>query len=121
MGLKFKVWDGENIISINEALRNELVGFQTYGEDGCLDEFFAGVEILQYTGSVDKNEKEIYRGYILKAYKHNEEEFVNQVIFRKGCFWFGNWNWIEFICKFRRIEVIGNIYENKEMMEGFRL
>ena len=65
----------------------------------------------RYTGTPDKNKKKIFEGDIVKAFKYNEEPFTFEVTYRNGCFWFGNWNWIEFLDIFRSVEVVGNVHE----------
>jgi len=71
-----------------------------------------------FTGLKDKNGKEIYEGDRVRALKHNESPFVNEIVWRDGVLWFGNWNWIEFQNIFRSIEIIGNIYENPNLLES---
>lgn len=73
----------------------------------------------QFTGLTDKNGKEIYKGDIVKCIDHptNAESGVFEVAFHTGTF----------VCKESMIvlrdfgtawtEVIGNIYENPELME----
>lgn len=68
----------------------------------------------QFTGWCDKNGVKIFKGDIVRAYKNNEVLFTEVIAFRNGCFWFGNWNWIEFLNMFRNIEVIGNIHDITE-------
>ena len=70
----------------------------------------------QYTGLRDKNGKKIFEGDIVKAFKHNEEQFICAIKYKNGCFWFGNWNWCEFLNKFRSLEFIGNIHDNPELL-----
>lgn len=72
----------------------------------------------QYTGTPDKNRNKIFECDIVKAFKNNEEPFVAVVTKRNGCFWFGNWNWCEFLDKFRNYEVIGNVFDNPELVKG---
>ena len=67
----------------------------------------------RFTGLTDKHEIRIYEGDIVKAYWHNEREFTEKITFRNGCFWFGNWNFIEFLDKFRNYEIVGNIYDTE--------
>lgn len=81
-----------------------------------IDAFWVEVDpatVGRFTGLTDKNKKRIYSGDIVKAYLHNETEFTEKIEFRNGCFWFGNWNIIEFMDKFRNYEVIGNIYDTE--------
>ena len=72
-------------------------------------------EINQYTGLHDKNGKEIYEGDILKA-PYSDCSTQHKVYFEDGCFklQFKDLDeWSE-----KEIEIIGNIYENQELLEG---
>jgi uncharacterized phage protein (TIGR01671 family) len=79
-------------------------------------------DFMQYTGLRDKNGKEIYEGEILNMTYHGSVSIVKPEIkgvvgFEKGCF-------IDKESGFalgkigRSLEVIGNIYENPELLES---
>lgn len=66
--------------------------------------------ICQYTGLTDKNEKKIFEGDIVKI--SNDEIF--EVKYEDGGFtaglFLGDWD-------YGHVEVIGNIYDNPELLE----
>lgn len=70
--------------------------------------------IMLSTTTVDDNGTLIFEGDVVTAYKHNETKITQAIIFRDGCFWFGNWNWIEFLSIFRNIKIINNIHNEDE-------
>jgi uncharacterized phage protein (TIGR01671 family) len=92
---------------------------------------FHEFELMQYTGLNDKNGKEIYEGDIvefndfdsLRTGGHTEDNIIRNTV----CFSCGAWivktengfyDLYTAIVNDEELEVIGNIYENPELLEG---
>ena len=98
-----------------------------------------GESVGQFTGLYDKNKKEIYNGDIVKStkskYKRFDDDGIYEVYFNKFlCHYaliasrnkwetkhgqYDNYSLTE--CKAKEFEVIGNIYENLELLENKQL
>ena len=98
--IKFRAW-------YKEGMLNET----------CICENHSGV-LMQYTGLKDKNNKEIYEGDICIV--HDFEKLKVEVRFRKETASFEGHNpkeifpWVELSPTY--YEIIGNIYENPELL-----
>ncbi len=86
---------------------NSVSGFQT--DATTVDE----IVLMQYTGLKDKNGEEIYEGDILKVIVGNKYEYMEVYLIQdkehNGIYSFDPLD-------LEDIEVIGNIYENKELL-----
>ena len=105
--IKFRVWDKQKKFMIKTVTIQNL----TYKFASNKDHIF-----LQYTGLKDKNGKEIYEGDIV----YIDDEAIN-VVFEEGAFkvhtkYDGDWLLSEL--DLSNLEVIGNIYENPELLKG---
>ena len=116
--IKFRAWDG---------LRMTTSGIMFGSSNGNL--FSAGeMPIMQYTGLKDKNGKEIYEGDVVRKYRHSIESDlytrVGVVEYKEDRFrCFGDKCQFYLNGQFSDIpessyEVIGNIYENPELLES---
>ena len=91
-------------------------------------------ELMQYTGLKDKNGKEMYEGDIVRFYfeatsfdggEYDTDyatEMIDDVYFEDGCFWVRLLNEPQHGSAYlyrhnKHCEVIGNIYENANLME----
>ena len=116
--IKFRAWDKENEEMYDVAMIDVETGEVAYTDHPTgynADALLEQVELMQYTGLKDKNGKEIYEGDILKDCDTRE---IKTVIWHKNCFilrdtkGFYQWTYFE-----DEHEVIGNIYENSDLLE----
>ncbi len=109
---------------------------QTYIGKDCEDHRVKSTTVGQFTGLYDKNGREIYEGDILRIYglskteKMLEQPEIDVVNFDRGAFVFApslKHRGLTLDKMFERhkaatmyLEVIGNIYETPELLEGVR-
>ena len=126
--IKFRAWDGEKMHSPIEWSDNGVLYPNEYIYDNCPNKGDlgllynigrGGVEMLQWTGLVDKKGVEIYEGDVVKT-----KNSKYKVIFDKCCFWgvdelgkYPIYQIRNYVLDDERFEVIGNIYENPELLE----
>lgn len=75
--------------------------------------------LMECTGLKDKEDKELYEGDIVRCYEH-KESFVGVVEFMHGMFGFRDKDsdFIELACWVTSLDILGNIYENPELLEN---
>jgi len=121
--IKFRAWDSGCDVMFDL--------FNDYPKDSikkCLLGKDEDITVMQFTGLEDKNGKEIYEGDIVNAVYHytdggdrHKVETKAKIIWDEIGFdvsplddmWISDWNLIDDVYKF---EIIGNIYENKELL-----
>ena len=125
--IKFRAWDDikETMMSGVSLYWNReefVVGIWNFEETHIVDGETKAI-LMQYTGLKDKNGVEIYESDIIKstsydAYEVKWVEFIGEENFGDGIGYAG-WN-IDLCSGYppvkQELEVIGNIYENKEVL-----
>ena len=119
--IKFRVWDNERNAMFNsksvdiDFFEGKIeITSDTIRYDEVYTDEIKDFELMQYVGCKDKNNKEIYEGDIVKTKEH-----IGQIIYSKGMFFIDVkedfylpiYNVSEFM------EVIGNIYENPDLLD----
>ena len=125
--IKFRVWDkdyskmhicGTNTHDAINFLENQACYYNQQNGCGSLPNGEGTYDLMQYTGLKDKNGVEIYEGDILqykRLFSTGSESEKEVVQYSEHAEWIvGMWlvNKI-----WHRAEVIGNIYQNPELLE----
>ena len=97
--IKFRAWDTQ----FKRMLNNVAVC------DGIVPHIGHHCEVMQFTGLKDKNDKEIYEGDIVKAKYHWDEPHVIALPT-------DYYDFTEYTLDGEDMEVIGNFYENPELL-----
>ncbi|MEK3729676.1 YopX family protein [Lysinibacillus sp. FSL W8-0953] len=132
--IKFRAWDYNNecIIPWEKITLEKDEGENTFSVvvfDGAVGDHFDDFPYMQYTGLKDKNGKEIFEGDIVEYNDFNSlrtgGHAEDKIIVGKVTFGCGMWmveekncghDLYEGLVNDEELEVIGNIYENPEML-----
>lgn len=121
--IKFRAWNKE-VNKMVYKYEDDSSGYWdgVHGTDielvnNCLSSEFTDYVWMQYTGSKDKDGKEIYEGdkisFTKERYVHGvlvEETLTEFVEYEDGCYWLGEYEFYECLKDDERI-IVGNIYE----------
>jgi len=129
--IKFRVWDekGKRMYPVNDIdgfLQNTWFCPKGSDDGNWEDE----VELMQYTGIKDDNDKEIFEGDVLRFWDRDAiiadtDGEIGFVVSNKFNGWVVNkekyddeMSYYQTLAFCENYEIIGNIYENPELLEG---
>lgn len=119
--IKFRVYDKNK-----KLMCYDITGFEFYGEGILSGVFIDGdytddFKLMQFTGLNDKNGKKIYEGDIVDVTRPCIYE-TGTIIFKNGCFFIKVKKTLLALWECEpnnyQLEVIGNIYENSNLLKG---
>ncbi len=120
--IKFRAWDERDkklleVNSIDYLCNQEGIWVVCFGGRRFKVDL---KNLMQFTGLKDKNGKEIFDGYIVEFKYNSKEKQKGETIFIGGSFKIKSEKGIYYLfCKeiMKNVEVIGNLYENPELLE----
>jgi uncharacterized phage protein (TIGR01671 family) len=110
--IKFRAWDGE-------LMTGSLTLQEIVTDDTDFRQFWFDFKaVMQFTGLHDKNGREIYEGDIV-SWRRDDETYTHSIRWSEAfaCFDFPM-TVVQQMPQFYELEVVGNIYENPELLEG---
>lgn len=125
---KYRAWDKvfKEMVQVNALVLDEQVVKVTYKNGNVAKEDMKEYELMQSTGLKDKNGKEIFEGDVLAI--ETDEGVTNLKVFwdeKHALFMFESkkYNEKDLLAELVEdntypFEIIGNIYENKELLDA---
>lgn len=124
--IKFRVWEKPGVLLQGKEEGSKVFEGRMWNDNdpkfwaSCLMNTKDEYVLMQYTGLKDKNGKEIYEGDILALFQGTQK---SEVFYKNGAFWViaqisGGYPESEhLLCNLLDTsEIIGNIYENPELI-----
>lgn len=111
--IKFRAWDKESETMVHPKgilFDGRIVNFSC----GMLEPY-GGYKLMQWTGLKDVNGEEIYEGDIVECFVNGN----SYVSFKGGTYGLiFDYSFIPFSDVYGEMKVIGNIYEDKHLLDG---
>lgn len=128
--VKYRVWNNGKMYNVRAIVwhAGHVANIEVFTNKGTDYLYSIDAKLLQYIGLKDRNDKEIYKGDLVKWYINHGSNFILcKIIYMKEEAQFvgqykdeyGNPRFISLINSHVGLEVIGNCYENPELLEEY--
>ncbi len=121
-GIKFRVWNMYEYISLNEAIYDDIVYIQqpSSSKNSMIEINWDGVELEQFTGMLDTNGVEIYEGDVVAIPECKELKVVEWSV-KSCCFVLMHlpskqYSENFYFEEFSQITVVGNIHQHAYLL-----
>ena len=118
---RYRAWDSwRKRMSVVDRIYIDTKGVRLYDDFGEYWRDFRDVELMQATGLKDRNSVEIFEGDIVKMAKdvYSEPTYYEVVRHRGGAYRLeSKQHGCELWLRHTDCEVVGNVYENHELLE----
>lgn len=121
-GIKFRVWNMYEYISLNEATYDDIVYIQqpSSSKNSMIEINWDGVELEQFTGMLDTNGVEIYEGDVVAIPECKELKVVEWSV-KSCCFVLRHlpgkqYSENFYLEEFSQITVVGNIHQHAYLL-----
>ncbi len=121
-GIKFRVWNMYEYISLNEAIYDDIVYIQqpSSSKNSMIEINWDGVELEQFTGMLDTNGVEIYEGDVVAIPECKELKVVEWSV-KSCCFVLRHlpskqYSENFYFEEFSQITVVGNIHQHAYLL-----
>ena len=106
--IKFRAWNKE------ENKMSEEFSFEDFDGSYFIPKawYLRNMEVMQFTGLLDKNGKEIYESDVVREANGD----IREIVFEDGGFWLKTPNGERYISSQGYREVLGNVFENKDLL-----
>ena len=120
---RYRAWDKmlKEMVQVNALVLDEQVVKVTYKNGNVAKDDMKEYELMQSTGFKDKNGKEIFEGDVVKMSKdvYSEPTYYEVVRHRGGAYRLDSkQHGCELWLRHTDCEVVGNVFENKELLDA---